>query len=529
MVVAVGVAPPCARAQAPNIWAVVAASADEEPTEAERLLVGRVEAMLSDRGMTLARPDGFGARLGAIARPLAPGFREQLEREVEALLEPTAFGRRNVVEPRVQRILQEAVHQIDSIGIEPDTRRRLADLALYAIRVQLRDGDHFAATRTAETLLRLIPEPEPNPDLHPPEPLAVLREARTRMTVERSAVLAVTVEGASGPCATRINGAPAGPAPGRFPLFPGSYAVRVDCGNAPGRVHFVDVPAGETELVVYGTLETALRTRPRPRLVYASDSARESLRRTDAETLRRVWEVTDLVLVTVRRDQLRIDHLREQGVVAGGAVGLDAPIEQIASLLGIGDAVVSSAPGQGPDGARVAGYALGGVGLAGIAAAWVLVGFWNDAMEWARLAYTTDPDFFRRQSRRDEFELAVYVTGVLASATLVAALPLVIEPEREVPWWSWTLGGVGVAAMVAGAIAWSTEGTPVHVEDPALCSGASQCTILQLGGEPIGPLIIANGLTLVAVPVVHLIQQAIGVGPGVARVRVAPSGLAFSW
>src|SRR5690606_16964000 len=156
------------------------------------------------------------------------------------------------------------------------------DLLLLAARAHVEGRDDAAARATIERLISMVPEPDPTVANHPHSMLEMLSVARARLREGHAPARLYVRALDPGSCNAYVNGRIAGPTPLQLALYEGDYGVRVQCGDAGSRVHFVHVETGEAHVEIAVSLEASVRERPRLHLRYASEAAMASNARRDA-------------------------------------------------------------------------------------------------------------------------------------------------------------------------------------------------------------------------------------------------------
>jgi hypothetical protein len=376
-----------------------------------------------------------------------------------------------------------------------------------------------------------------------------------------------------------LRGQNVGATPAVVPgLLPGRADLQVECAaGQAGRVHRVNFRAGRNLVTIDTRFEQAVQTSGRLRLAYASPRELAAHRVDDALTIGRAVGVAELLLVSLDDERAaavveRIDVAR--GVVRGrasiglrggalearelaaarqalaaespAAIGGAALAEDVASssrdaalaapvvaaprsgeggaVGGAVSAVTPSAEARDDDGtprgARlVAGVALGVIGAGGLAGGWVFYGVSRADLARLRAAFAGDPDFDARASAFDDATLLTYALGVPGGVLLTAAVPLLLPASEGVPWWSWSLGALGVAGVAVGGWALAQEGTADGVN--------ADGSIRLRRTASLGVMLGLSALPLLAVPLTHGIR-ALGAGETAqAEVSIAAGGAVF--
>ncbi|MFN7697675.1 MAG: hypothetical protein ACK5U8_07245, partial [Deltaproteobacteria bacterium] len=162
------------------------------------------------------------------------------------------------------------------------------------------------------------------------------------------------------------------------------------------------------------------------------------------------------------------------------------------------------------------GAAAIALGLGAYATSWAL---WDQRSSFygQRLAVAepTDIDYLARQTQWLDAQLSVWATAAGGALLWSVAVPLSFGPDREVPWWSWILGGLGAIGTGVGVavIASTTPCTSAVELDQPCVDAASQ--------QDLGFLTLAHAVPLLAFPVTHLVRAASGSGDAQAGVEVS--------
>ncbi|MGE3633169.1 MAG: hypothetical protein AB7P00_24945 [Sandaracinaceae bacterium] len=504
---------------------IIVTASTTEPGERELALVRALEAHLAED------PNGGWRRIGGTERRVtamgswdAPRHQAAFER----LLEEVAFGRDQQAIAALQPELAAIEQHRARVGDDPSLRRHATDFAMLLARAQNNQHDSAAVERTLERLLRIDPSPEPDPNVHPPEVIALLRRMQLR---HPSGALVVSTPSSSERCRLRVNGITVGDTPARLPLWPGDYAVQVRCGDASTSPRWVTIDSSAREIRLDPTLEQRLdELEGAARLRYPSGAELERRVRGDTERLAEIEGVRVAYLIadgTLAHVERYGDEWawRMHGALRGSA------LEAVAEALRNEEAYDDEPGFEGGDGGGgytgdaeggpwfAIGLTIGAVGLAGVGVAWGLGVEWQARADYARTAVFGDADFQLRQDRRDELLAPVLAAGIAGSVLLGVGATFAIDESLDA-WWPWVLGGVGFAAIVVGAVVWSTENQ---------CAD-DRCMDLQKGGVPFGPLIVANGASLLWVPFGAMVHHALrGDGSSSAAAATSPTASLVPW
>jgi hypothetical protein len=125
----------------------------------------------------------------------------------------------------------------------------------------------------------------------------------------------------------------------------------------------------------------------------------------------------------------------------------------------------------------------------------------------------TDPDYVTRRQLWTSWEMPALALGWSGALLGSAAVALALPEMNDVPWWSWAIGGVGAAAVIAGlAVAFAAPTCGAMGQPTDACTGG---TALADAGSTIASL----GVPLLSVPVVLLVRRVVGA----SSVPVVPS------
>jgi hypothetical protein len=436
-------------------------------------------------------------------------------------------------------LLEEAQGRSDAILAElnrdPKRARTVLDTCLYMVRAFLVTGDEEQARAQAKECVRMSPRTEPTGYMHPPV-VAKVYEQASRPGPEHTGSLLVESEPSD--CALRVNGVLIGNTPFEMTdLYPGEYRAQVECGpDAPGRVHWVDVSRGRTNLFVIDRFDQAVRTTPILHLRYES-SPDERQRPRDARQFAGVLPAAAVVLASMSASdalELRLIRGTRQDlalarvtITASGPDTGDVVEATVALLAGeckdftgakpvIVDCVTGRAPGRPkpadrkareapvrpPRGQFVSGFALASVGTASLLAGYGLLiarGIAGD--DWI-----ADPGSLDAHGKWLNIGTGLIVTGSTGSVLLVTAMPLVLPYERKTPWWAWFSGGLGVAAAAASiAVAVTADPKPaqscnVNNLQPGPCIDRGKRTDLAI-------MLGATAAPLLTIPLVYLFRK----------------------
>jgi len=473
---------------------------------------------------------------------------DALARESEAALEHVAFGRRRQAAAAVTRILERAQAAIETLNRETRSARRVLNSCLYLVRALADSGDETAALEQSVDCARLVPDLLPAASEHPPNVRQLFQQAAAELDSGPHGGLRVDSEPQG--CAVYLNGRRLGSTPFRREELPtGEYRVQVECTETgrPGRVHRIVLSAEPREIVIDSRFDTVLRTSGRDlRLEYASVEEEQRWRLYDATLVAELVEASDLLMVTPEGDAVlrvdRVDVLHQRVIasvrLAFTAEGIDADAVRrgVAHLLAPRSMDLTGeteremrawVPARGVprmsraaleaqltrvtpawddetppdlddadgDGGVWVGVGLAAGGFVSLAAAWGVQVQWSEKQAAVRDTDPLDSRYPGRVEDRDGYVLPTLVLGGAGALLGTAALPFLLDDEGPA-WWHWTLAGTGALGTAIGAILWSREGSCENT----MCTSRERTV-------PLGPLLIATSVPLLAMPVVALVME----------------------
>lgn len=146
-------------------------------------------------------------------------------------------------------------------------------------------------------------------------------------------------------------------------------------------------------------------------------------------------------------------------------------------------------------------------GIAAVTGGVALIGAWSlyVARQNYRLTYrsTLSNDVVDEWTSMGAWSLWM---GVFASASLVASEYLLLPDERDVPWWAWLSGGVGLGVAAVG-VGFAVGGS--HCGPVAIRPGADLQLACSAGtaDAEFGPLLMLTALPLISLPIVFLTRK----------------------
>ncbi|MBZ0118836.1 MAG: PEGA domain-containing protein [Sandaracinaceae bacterium] len=366
--------PAIAQAQ-PATWAILPVGIHEAPNRPT--VIEAATATLESTEAVVLQPAQLQARAQALSMPFVPAPAGLAERVIAAehdVPERHASRQYDRAIEWAEEVMAEVRDHLAAVNRDETLRTKLADLCGYRVRSILEGlRDTTAAALAAQQCFELVPTFPVSREWHPPTTLERLDRARDTLP----ATLRV-LGGEDDPpgCAVRVNGVRIGETPSaRVALPAGTYAVQIECGTQPSRVHRVAVETGETSVRVRATLDAALRTEP-VSLVYASANALGTLGGDVGELGRALGATRVLAVVegpagvTLRTFEVSADQ--------GSARQLrEVVLEQPGDEARVRESVAQLATALGdPSGARGGGGGMSPIGpiVLGVGGAAVVVG-----------------------------------------------------------------------------------------------------------------------------------------------------------
>lgn len=513
-------------------WVLVPAT----PVEAAEWVEPALEQLgreLSDSGISLRSPSGaateFEERGSAPASQLSPQeIAAWQERSRQAL---TQLARHDYAAALEQLQAAQALSRsaIDWLNRDPEHARQVLDTCLYTVRALLGSGRQADAHAQAEECGRLSLHAKPSAVMHPPDVRAFYSSALDARPEDAASLL---VESEPSSCKVYVNGLLRGRTPDRLEgLVLGRYAVQVECDEQRGRVHYVELTSGSTELRVDTRFDEAIRSQEQLSLRYAtwpdaqerSDDARALLRAVPADAVVLMYGPPEgrieLVLVEDGANQtgfVRIASGEEgpesvalaeaaRSLAARDCVDLSGDAAaNVDCVTGVpireGDARHTGERANGPPrGQFIAGVTLASVGTASLLSAFALYGASATRAADRMVASPSNEN----QARWLDLRFGTFYVGSAGAAALVATMPLALPYRAETPWWAWLSGGAGVA-LAATSIALAVTAPPTpdvsRVADPqGYADRAKRTDGAFLAGVTAAPLL--------TMPLVYLLRR----------------------
>lgn len=578
--------PRAALAQRQRTIAVVpvTTAADTGPPERAEQVAQSLRNALRSHGASILSAeemkDRFERRHSTEPTATETGVYEELSACAHDLLIAVSDARYRQAQEAGVRCRELAEASLESLNRRVQSAREVLDACLYVVRATVdadsrQDPSDAALARARAEMLRcraMVPDLPPTERRHTDLIRDLLREVDADLAqLDNSLEVDSTQQG----CRVYVNGRRLGSTPlHRTGLPQGSYRVQVECGDAPGRVHVVNMGDGPLRLLIDERFDAAVSTRRGLSLRYPSTDALERHRGADALTIAetvgasQVWLVSPGPRQTWRIDRLGRDEcsadasalvsLDEAGsdlrfqaagvaverLLAERSADLSAPRE--ASMEPWASAHCAAAanaepptpsptiPASDAEALRVVGWTGLGVGIAAIAGgwgAWVAWAYDNDGVPLYPSASWTDGERRAWEDRRsglEQLQIAAVVTSASGALILGATLPLWLPDEEEFPWWSALPAAAGVGLAVWGAYLVAIDGQCSR-EHQSMIAGAPGCETFYTTASQ-GVLALLSAAPLLEVPLVYLFREVSGGGPdsNSASLRVLPTSAGVS-
>lgn len=444
--------------------------------------------------------------LGSVLSPsaLAPIAIERLSREVVAVSDDdvhaladavheletmVAMRQRDAAVRQAQRVEDLSRGARDGVATQPTLATTMLSGCLADAWLRLQSGQE--ADARARLLTCRAAHPEVAVDAHTTAPPV------HRLLVDVDARLAaranhrVTITGAPDGCEIVLDGRVAGTTPGAIEsVAEGDHEVRLRCsGLDHGRVHAMSVAGEDRTFAIDPSFDQALRTTDGARLVLADAASAQAHRVEYGLRLAAIAGASEVILVTATAAGVRADRVTlGRGVIASASYVSAEDTPRVARALA-GDASTAMGEAETEDHHETSASSVdvapivGGIaGAAGV----VLLGVgWGYYGEWSRVS--TLGDAFDGQ--RAYYSQLVLGLGLGGAGLAAISVPFWLPPEHDVPWWSWLVGGAGVALMGTGIAL-----VAVDAKNDAL----------------MGEMFMASSAMFLAVPTTHLFRLAFG-------------------
>jgi hypothetical protein len=291
-------------------------------------------------------------------------------------------------------------------------------------------------------------------------------------------------------------------------------------------IHDADVDEGvTTDLVVYPELERYLALEPTLTVHRQDRRALERLR--DWLALEELWTVEEarsgFAITRYARRGAALDSLGTRTIFAAPAQQLPTGLERAVHDLSCLDAPCGLRAATA-GGTKTLGLVAGGVGVASIAASWIVYARFRDLDgELTSLPYD-DVRHGDVAAEYDRLRNVSLVTSIGGSVLFAATAPLWLPERRRVPWWSWSAGAVGVIAAGAGTVIWLGDGN----RESTACPAADECFRYH-SSVPLAPMLVGQGLALLALPATYAVRELLGTNSGALEFAVFSGRVNVAW
>lgn len=470
-----------------------------------------------------------------------------LAREAREALQHVAFGRTSAAEKSVREVIQRAERTLESLNRETARARQILDACLSLVRNALHEGKREDAVDHAMRCRRLVPDLAPSDSAHPANVVGVLAEADDLLRRMRTGKLTVKSQPDTN-CSVYLNGRHLGTTP--FVLdraASGEYRVQVECAvGRPGRVHTVQLGDEPVNMTVDTAFDRAVFSDPRLFLSYETERAARryliehaanvgrDVRAEDVVLLRVQEDVAELVRVHVAQNRMlgraratwtssgfernslakAIAALNEGRIEAEPlgtpeaepALAPEKPVAQMdpARQDPSADAPSGREPALRPDGEYPAWRRRTGITMIPLALVFAGVGFgmagWSQLLlDDLVITNSGDAPIPGKEQQQARVSAASYV-GVASAPFGLAAAALLAAQHPSVPWWSYTLGALGLGAAGAGIYL-------VAISDQCDLAGEAGDCFRKRETVSFGVLSLAAAVPLVSVPIFHLVRR----------------------
>lgn len=507
-------------------WIVVAI-ADTQPHLADALnRASALELELRAVNANLVTPEEARARFvtGHSTEPVTlPADRlNDLRVRVRRAARQLALGRARETAAELAPVRALGDQAQDCLRRDLDDAHELFDVCIVSASQSAQAGEPRAAERQMQECVRAFPSMRAPAEYHSQETRELF--ARVASQLQRGPVASLVIRNSSQQaCVTRINGVPVGPAPAAVELLPATVRIQLECDDAPGRIHHVSLRSGFNEVTLDPDFDRSIvSSPPRMRILYASAARLETRRASDMAALARGVRAETLLVVEASA------HVTVQRFDGSGRAlqrfDWSAPAEDTAARANLVRALLAP-PARPPQPPPVAVRRS----AADDSAAWITptaiaLGYSTavaaSLFSLARRAGERSDSLGRSSFDIDGYrsDLRIGLIGTSAGAVLATSAEVIGLPQRaSVPWWAWTAGGLGAAALMAGAL----------LSPPSECRQMApqpRCTTWQ-ADSLLRPLLLIHSVPLLALPLKYAVSATFGVdasanAEGEARVQL---------
>ncbi|MBK8172904.1 MAG: PEGA domain-containing protein [Sandaracinaceae bacterium] len=519
-------------ALADDRWIVVEARGEQD---APSPIVERVRRVL--RTPTIAIIDRAEAQAVLGRNMIAPvteipdALRTTLAQTAERALEEVARGHNARTREMVSEALSQVGDLLPFVTREVRPRRDIGDLCLFSVRAHLNEQHDAEAHAGVLECLRMIPDLQPPPDLHPPEVRDLVTAVHNELSASAARHLYITSRPASAhDCPVYVNGTRVGQTPTvSLPIVPGKYFVQVECvSRHPVPAYTFEMPERADGVFVgyLPMLRAALATEPDIHLAYRAGSGDEPRRLEDAYSLVGSLGIGHAIVVAHDGNQVtltRVDrgcslpgydlplppelaHQRDSSAddrELRAAPPVDCDFQSVSISQNATDDEIDEAldhlhsfqepqVASGAPTSLVLGVTSFSIGMAGLLTNLVFYGLYVHDQRRLDVAFPTDPDYADRLSSRNFTSALVMGVGAASATLLTASMPLLLPSRDGMPWWSWVAGGAGLALATTGIILAANDNS--HLSEDQM---HFERTV------PLGPTLAMYSVPLLAIPLTY--------------------------
>ncbi len=492
-----------------------------------------------------------------------------LAREAREALQHVAFGRTAAAEKSVREVIQRAERTLESLNRETTRARQILDACLSLVRNALHEGKREEAVDHAMRCRRLVPDLAPSDSSHPANVVGVLAEADDLLRRMRTGKLTVKSQPDTN-CSVYLNGRHLGTTP--FVLdraASGEYRVQVECAvGRPGRVHTVQLGDEPVSMVVDTAFDRAVFSDPRLFLSYETERAARRFLIEHAANVGRDARAEDVVLLRVQGDVAELVRVHvaqnrmagraratwtsagfERGSLAKAIAALSegrveaeplgtpepepalapekpraaGPVraaEVAAEAPNRSEPTAASDDGEYPAWRRRTGYAMIPLAIVFAGVGFGMAGWSQMLLDDLIVANSGDTPIPGKEQQEKRVSAASYL-GVASAPFGLAAVALLVAPQPSVPWWSYTLGVLGLGAAGGGMYA-------VAISNQCKLEGDAGGCFRKRQTVNLGILSLAAAVPLISVPIFHLVRRKPSEAPAQVSALNVPGGAGLS-
>ncbi len=508
-------------------WLLVTASESAKPhpdvIQASRVFERTATAIGFPMYSAEHASDWFANNFSRGRRELTEQERAALKPCADAALEQLVSGNAKRASRIVEDCLEPIEKALDVYNHRAEDATLVFDICLFKVRALEYDKHLDEAYHYAVKCRRLVPDAKPSTHLHPPEVVSLVMKADSDLHAEKHGRLHIRSKEPN--CTVFLNGRRAGQTPLDTPPLPGgTYWISLDCSSSgPSRVHRIHLGAEAITLFIDSVFDSILITDGYVGLRYSSPSVLRARLPSDLKHLANPIHASEVFVISAdkRPRVMRIDRFvpaRNQ-VLASVWIKLAENGEEFvndAASTAINELIrersvdlsshqpVEAKPWQPDPSGLEASYAteetnttsevgpvwlgvtLAAAGVVGLTTGWIV-----------QQRYSDEPI---DESQRGWH----WLPGGLGTVALTASLPFWLPAQSGVPWWSWLIGGAGVAISSLGMYGALIKGGCTERESNGGC-------LHEEVNSGLGDIMLMSGIPLIGVPITYLIRDALGV------------------